>query len=103
MKSMQLTAALLLILSSTAALASSHMTGHAGKSHEMKDHCKMHMSGMSAAETKTMVDEMFRSIDVSKDGLLSKDEFAAHHEQMSKKHDHEDKAGPDHRATHKGG
>lgn len=105
MKSMKLVAALVLGLSSPAALASSPVMADAAKTHKMKDHCKMDMAGMSAAETKAMVDKMFQSIDVSKDGLLSKDEFAKHHEQMNDKHQHDqqDKAGHDHRATHKGG
>lgn len=104
MKSMNLIAAITLGLSGSAAMASSHMKDDAGKGHDMKAHCAMHMKGMSAAETSAMVDKMFEAIDTSKDGLLSKDEFARHHQQMVEKHQpaRKDSTGHDHRETHKG-
>lgn len=64
------------------------------------DHGKMDMPGKEPASHRKMADDMFVKLDTNKDGNLSKDEFAKHHQMMGKMHGdmskHHDEMSADH-------
>ena len=80
-------------LSASAAFAGDKKMEHGDMDHgKMMEDCKMHGGEMSPAERQKMMDEKFASIDLNNDGVVSKDEFAKHHEAMhSEHHEHEEK------------
>ena len=105
MKTVSTVLAVTFALASSAAFAGDEKMDHGTMDHgKMMENCEMHGAATSPAEQQKMMDEMFGKIDLDKDGLLSKDEFAKHHEAMRAEHQDrkEKKEGHDHAAEHKG-
>jgi len=102
MKSLFSIIALAFAMSSAAAFAGEEKMDHGNMDHgKMMDGCKMHGGEMSAAEHQKKMDEHFASMDLNRDGMLSKDEFAKHHEAKRSEHmDHEEKKATEDHSAH---
>ena len=51
-----------------------------------KEDCPLHRADLTDAEFAKAQDEMFGKLDANRDGSISREEFAAHHDEMRRKH-----------------